>query len=56
MEPNHGDLSIPPGQHSGNVIVWTGEGRYPGRVPPGFTVTTDVGVWADARAAWKASH
>jgi hypothetical protein len=56
MEPNHGDLSIPPGAHSGNVIVWTGDGRYPGEVPRGFTVTTDIGVWADARAAWKASH
>lgn len=56
MEPNHGDLSIPPGRHSGNVIVWLGDGRYPGKVPPGFEVTTDVGVWADARAAWKASH
>jgi hypothetical protein len=52
MEPNHGDLSIPPGPHSGNVIVWTGDGLYPGEVPPGFRVTTDLTVWSDARAAW----
>lgn len=50
--PNHGDLSIPPGPHSGNVIVWTGAGRYPGPVPTGFTVTSDRGVWDRAEAAW----
>jgi Bacterial Ig domain len=52
--PNHGDLSIPPGPHSGNTIVWTGAGPYPGQVPAGFTVTADVGAWERSRAAWMA--
>lgn len=55
-KPNHGDLSIPPGRHSGNVIVWTGKGKYPGEVPAGFRVTKDLRVWSDARAAWMAAH
>lgn len=54
QKPNHGDLSIPPGPHSNNVIVWTGAGAYPGPVPLGFRVTTDVGVWEKARADWLA--
>jgi hypothetical protein len=52
--PNHGDLSIPPGDHSGNTIVWTGSGAYPGPVPDGFTLTRDRSVWDDAKAAWLA--
>lgn len=57
MKPNHDDLSIPPGPHSGNVIVWTGDGAYPGKVPAGFRVTTtNLRVWSDARAAWMAAH
>lgn len=54
QKPNHGDLSIPPGPHSNNVIVWTGAGAYPGPVPAGFRVTTDLSVWSNARAAWLA--
>jgi hypothetical protein len=41
---------------SGNVIVWLGEGEYPARIPPGFTVTTDRRVWDDARDAWFDAH
>ena len=52
--PNDGDLSIPPGPHSGNTIVWTGGGAYPGPVPAGFTLSTDKGVWDRADAAWRA--
>jgi hypothetical protein len=40
----------------GNVIVWTGPGPYPFAVPPGFTVTTDKGVWERAKNAWLARH
>ena len=40
----------------GNVIVWTGPGEYPYPAPPGFTVTTDQGVWDDAKSAWLARH
>jgi hypothetical protein len=40
----------------GNVIVWTGQGEYPFAVPPGFTVTTDRGVWERAKSAWLARH
>ena len=52
--PNDGDLSIPPGPHSGNTIVWTGSGAYPGPVPAGFRLSTDKAVWDRADAAWLA--
>jgi hypothetical protein len=58
QEPNHGDLSIPPGlgSCSNNVIVWLGSGRYPGSLPTCFKVTTDKSVWDQAVAGWKARH
>lgn len=43
-------------ESSGNVIVWTGPGQYPFAVPPGFTVTTDRGVWDRAKQAWLQRH
>jgi hypothetical protein len=43
-------------ESSGNVIVWMGPGQYPFATPPGFTVTTDEGVWERARNAWLARH
>jgi hypothetical protein len=43
-------------ESSGNVIVWMGPGQYPFATPPGFTVTTDKGVWERARNAWLARH
>ena len=56
MVPNHGDLSIPPGEYKNNIIVWTGDGEYPGEVPPGFMVTTDLSEWSEPRNAWYATH
>ena len=41
---------------SGNVMVWLGEGPYPGTLPPCFTLTRDRSVWDDAVARWKAAH
>ena len=41
---------------SGNVMVWLGEGPYPGTLPPCFTLTRDKSVWDDAVAKWKAAH
>jgi hypothetical protein len=43
-------------ESSGNVIVWMGPGQYPFATPPGFTVTTDKGVWEKAKNAWLARH
>ena len=40
----------------GNRIVWTGSGKYPYAVPPGFTVTTNKSVWENAKKAWLARH
>jgi hypothetical protein len=55
--PNHGDLGIPAGTScSNNVIVWLGSGPYPAPLPSCFRVTTDVSVWDEAVARWKASH
>lgn len=39
-----------------NVIVWTGQGPYPGDVPKGFRLTRDKTVWNEAVADWKARH
>jgi hypothetical protein len=42
-----------------NVIVWLGDGPYPGNIPNDpncITVTTDKSVWNDARVNWIASH
>jgi hypothetical protein len=66
--PTSGDLNWPdkladgsPGLQPGATaqIVWTGAGPYPGQIPPnqpGITVTTDLSVYTNAVAAWKAAH
>jgi hypothetical protein len=44
---------------SGNIIIWGGVGEFPGNVPNDpscVTVITDVSVWDDAKAKWKADH
>lgn len=44
---------------SGNVIIWLGEGDFPGAVPNDgacVTVTRDRRVWDRAAAAWRATH
>jgi hypothetical protein len=41
---------------SGNILVWLGSGSYPCTLPPGWTLTRDVGVWDAAVAEWKARH
>jgi hypothetical protein len=55
--PNHGTLDIPaPAQCSGNTLVWLGPepvASLPASLLACFaTVTTDVAVWDQARAAW----
>jgi hypothetical protein len=38
------------------TLVWLGGGTYPGRLPRGIEVTSDVAVWNEAVAAWKCRH
>ena len=38
------------------TIVWLGGGPYPGDLPSGIRVTSDVGVWTRAVADWKCAH
>jgi hypothetical protein len=38
------------------TLVWLGGGTYPGHVPPGIDVTSDVAVWDRAVAAWERRH
>jgi hypothetical protein len=38
---------------SDNVMVWLGEGDYPGKLPSCFRVTTDVEVWDQAVDHWE---
>jgi hypothetical protein len=59
LPPEHyGDLLA---DCSGNVLVWLGEGDYPGpfhndRFPNCWTVTTDRSVWERARQDWIDRH
>lgn len=57
--PTDGDYgSLPPeyvASCSDNVMVWLGEGPFPGDLPDCFTITTDRSVWDDAVAAWHAT-
>lgn len=42
---------------SNNIMVWLGEGEYPGKYPKDcFTVTKDVSVWMNAVKDWHARH
>ncbi len=41
---------------SNNIIVWTGPGAFPYPLPGCFRVTTDLSVWNNAVAKWKADH
>lgn len=53
--PNDGDLGLPEGylgSCSGNVMVWLGDGAFPGTLPECFTITTDAAVWERAVEAW----
>jgi hypothetical protein len=50
----------PAGTYENVTLVWTGAGSYASAgdctnvLPPGVTLTTDVSVWDDAKAAWLA--
>jgi hypothetical protein len=40
-----------------DTVVWEGPGPYPCLpIPPGWTLTTDMGVWDRAVQAWKDAH
>ncbi len=62
--PNHGSLGLPDGYAvtcSHNVIVWLGEGEFPGRASwlgacPDTRIVTSASVWDDAVRAWTAQH
>lgn len=56
--PNDGDLGVPESylaSCSDNVMVWLGDGEFPGVLPDCFTITTDKGVWDEAVANWAAA-
>lgn len=38
------------------TIVWLGGGPYPGDLPAGVRVTSQIGVWTRAVTAWKCAH
>jgi|SRR5215210_1591790 len=38
------------------TIVWLGGGPYPGDLPNGVRVTSQLGVWTRAATAWKCAH
>jgi hypothetical protein len=38
------------------TIVWLGGGPYPGTLPSGVKVSTNIGVWKTAVTAWKCTH
>jgi hypothetical protein len=38
------------------TIVWLGGGAYPGALPNGIRVTSQIEVWDSAVAAWKCAH
>lgn len=43
----------------GNVIVWRGDGEFPGDIPNDpscVTVTKDISVWNEARDRWLVNH
>ena len=52
----------PDGTYQDDVLVWAGPGPYASAggyantLPPGVRVTTDVGVWDRAKAAWLAGQ
>ncbi len=62
--PSSVDMGLPPGRLkacSNNIVVWTGQGTYPGdleldRFPSGFTVVTNVSIWTDAKQDWINRH
>jgi hypothetical protein len=48
------DDSACPGQPT--TLVWLGGGTYPGDLPSGIIVSSDVNVWDAAVADWKCRH
>jgi hypothetical protein len=55
--PNGGRSDFPAGTKATNVtVVWLGPGPFPGRVPPGVTITRDRSVWDHAREQWLLRH
>jgi hypothetical protein len=46
----------PSGSYNNVTFVWTGNGSYPGNLPAGVTLSRDVNVWNNAKAAWLARH
>ncbi len=41
---------------SNNILVWLGDGPFPGTVPSCFTITKDKSVWDNAVRDWKTRH
>jgi hypothetical protein len=49
-------MSFPAGTYENVTLIWGGAGAYPAAIPPGVTVTRDLSVWDEARAAWLRRH
>jgi len=55
--PNRGTTDFPEGTVAKNVtVVWLGGGAFPGRVPEGVRITTDLQVWETAKDRWLSRH
>ena len=52
--PGRIDDSACPG--SPTTVVWLGGGPYPGDLPAGVRVTSDINVWIAAVSDWKCAH
>jgi hypothetical protein len=52
-----GNYTIPSGTDAwNNIVVWTGGGAFPDKLPQGFKVTTDISIWNNAKANWIKKH
>jgi phosphatidylinositol-3-phosphatase len=46
----------PAGTYDNVTFVWGSASAYPGTLPAGVTLTRDLNVWDNAKAAWLARH
>lgn len=49
-------MSFPKGTYENVTLIWLGEGDFPKPLPEGVTLSRDVKLWGDARAAWLKRH
>lgn len=65
QQSNNVGLGIPSGKLtscSNNIMIWLGQGAYPGTLPttlngkPCFSISTDKTIWDNAVSVWKKKH